>query len=48
MRWNALTACKDKTSNLYDLPKIYKSKIIGNAVKHNIAEVMELLNLPDQ
>ena len=43
MRWNALTACKDKTSNIYDLPKIYKNKIISNAVKNNIAEVMELL-----
>ena len=42
-----LTGCQNKTSNLYGLPKVHKSKIIGNAVKNNIAEVIELQNPQD-
>ena len=43
-----LTGCQNKISNLYCLPKVHKSKIIGNTVKNNIAEVTELQNPQDR
>ena len=42
-----LTGYQNKTSNLYGLPKVHKSKIIGNTVKNSIAEVIELPNPQD-
>ena len=42
-----LTGGQNKTSSLYGLPKVHKSKIISNVVKNNTKEVIEVQNPQD-
>ncbi len=42
-----LTEFEVKTSNLYGLPKVYKSKVIIDAIKQTETDYEECLNPPD-
>ena len=41
------TGSQNKTSNPNGLPKVHERKVIGNSVKNNIAEVIELQSPQD-